>query len=257
MPIHDWSRVDDGIFHDFHQSWVASLRNALNLGVLPGSYYALIEQRVGRRELDVLTLQANTELALSEQADEHSSPHQNQDLSGVATVVKVIPQVEDIMKGDEAHYAAKQSSVVVRQVRNDRIVALIEIVSRGNKTSEFALERFVEKVTQALASGINVVIVDLHRPHTWDPEGIHNVIWRTLVEKEYKLPPGKLLMLASYTAYPDLTAYVQSCRVGDNLRDMPLFLDEEHYVPLPLEASYLAAYQGMPQRWRAVLEAEN
>ena len=28
MPIHDWSRVDAGIFHDFHQAWTIEIRNA-------------------------------------------------------------------------------------------------------------------------------------------------------------------------------------------------------------------------------------
>jgi hypothetical protein len=35
MPIHDWTRVDAGLFHDFHQSWTVALCNALNSGVLP------------------------------------------------------------------------------------------------------------------------------------------------------------------------------------------------------------------------------
>jgi hypothetical protein len=34
MPIHDWTRVNAGLFHDFHQSWTVTLRNALNAGVL-------------------------------------------------------------------------------------------------------------------------------------------------------------------------------------------------------------------------------
>jgi hypothetical protein len=33
MPIHDWSRVDAGLFHDFHQSWIVALRNGLNSGL--------------------------------------------------------------------------------------------------------------------------------------------------------------------------------------------------------------------------------
>lgn len=36
--------------------------------------------------------------------------------------------------------------------------------------------------------------------------------------------------------------------------DMPLFLDPGHYVSAPLEATYVAAYRGVPRRWRVVLE---
>ena len=31
MPIHDWSRVDANLFHDFHQTWTINIRNALSL----------------------------------------------------------------------------------------------------------------------------------------------------------------------------------------------------------------------------------
>ncbi len=57
MPIHDWSRVFDGAFHDFHHSWIAELRTALNSGILPPDYYAMAEQVTRPIVPDVLTLQ--------------------------------------------------------------------------------------------------------------------------------------------------------------------------------------------------------
>ena len=41
MPIHDWTRVDAGLFHAFHHDWVSVLSRALNAGVLPPDYFAL------------------------------------------------------------------------------------------------------------------------------------------------------------------------------------------------------------------------
>jgi hypothetical protein len=35
MPIHDWTRVDAGLFHAFHQRWISALSDALNCGGLP------------------------------------------------------------------------------------------------------------------------------------------------------------------------------------------------------------------------------
>jgi hypothetical protein len=32
MPVHDWSRVGPGIFHDFHCAWIVEIRNVLNEG---------------------------------------------------------------------------------------------------------------------------------------------------------------------------------------------------------------------------------
>lgn len=48
MPVHDWTRVEDGIFHDFHCAWTIELRNAMNEGLLPDGFYALAEQHAGR-----------------------------------------------------------------------------------------------------------------------------------------------------------------------------------------------------------------
>jgi hypothetical protein len=51
MPIHDWTRVSDGTFHDFHIAWIAEIRNVLNGGLLPpGYYYAQAEQIVNRHQ---------------------------------------------------------------------------------------------------------------------------------------------------------------------------------------------------------------
>ena len=60
MPIHDWTRVDDGIFHAFHVSWTVELAKALNQGILPAGYYALPEQIAGDTHPDVLALHAGS-----------------------------------------------------------------------------------------------------------------------------------------------------------------------------------------------------
>ena len=57
MPIHDWTRVTAGTWHDFHLAWITEIRNALNDGLLPPDYYAQAEQIAGLLGPDVLTLQ--------------------------------------------------------------------------------------------------------------------------------------------------------------------------------------------------------
>lgn len=52
MPIHDWARIDANLFHDFHQTWTIALRNALNGGLLPKGYFALVEPHTARVEAD-------------------------------------------------------------------------------------------------------------------------------------------------------------------------------------------------------------
>jgi hypothetical protein len=60
MPVHEWTRVTAGTFHDFHNAWITELRNVLNGGLLPEGYYALGEQRSGDVSPDVVTLHAET-----------------------------------------------------------------------------------------------------------------------------------------------------------------------------------------------------
>ena len=67
------------------------------------------------------------------------------------------------------------------------------------------------------------------------------------------------MTLASYAAefLPNLPKiYVEHLAVGLPLADMPLFLNPDRYINLPLEATYEAAYRGMPSFWRNVLEGK-
>lgn len=59
MPVHDWTRVDAGIFHAFHLAWISEIQKVLNGVLLPEGYYVLAEQHAGRTIPDVLTLHAS------------------------------------------------------------------------------------------------------------------------------------------------------------------------------------------------------
>src|SRR5947209_5675953 len=56
---------------------------------------------------------------------------------------------------------ARQKSVVVRHVTEERPVAVLEVVSPGNKDSRIAFDTFVAKVQNLIAAGVNVSLVDL------------------------------------------------------------------------------------------------
>ena len=58
MPMHNWTRVEAGIFHAFHHRWITSISDMLNTGMLPQEYYALPEQQAAGFGPDVLTLQS-------------------------------------------------------------------------------------------------------------------------------------------------------------------------------------------------------
>jgi Protein of unknown function (DUF4058) len=249
MPIHDWTRVTAGTWHAFHLSWISEIQLALNGGLLPPDYYAQAEQIAGPLGPDVLTLQ--TPESPTNGADGSSASPGGGGVA-VATAPPRMRVTDETVMND---YVLKRRTIVVRHASGDRVVALLEIVSPGNKGARHALRSFVEKAVEALYRGYHLLIVDLFPPGPRDPNGIHGAIWSEVSDNPFVLPPGEPLTLAAYSAGPVKRAYVEPTAVGRELIDMPLFLEPELYVNVPLEATYRAAYRGVPRRWREVLEA--
>src|SRR5262249_42275116 len=245
--IHDWTRVSDGTFHDFHIAWIAEIRNALNGGLLPPSYYAQAEQIVGPLGPDVLTLQTNGYPAIETTSSGPAG------VGGLAlATVPPRPRLTAAAAMDD--YVLKRRTVVIRHSSGDRIIALLEIVSPGNKSSRHALRSFVEQAVEALYRGYHLLIVDLFPPTPRDPQGIHGAIWREISNDPFELPADEPLTLAAYSAGPVKRAWVEPTAVGRTLLEMPLFFEPEIYVNVPLEATYQAAYRGVARRWKQVLE---
>jgi hypothetical protein len=250
MPIHDWTRVSAGTWHDFHLAWIAEIRNVLNDGLLPPDYYAQAEQIAGPLGPDVLTLrepEAPTNGGPTPRAAE-SEPR------GIA-IAAVPPPMRMRAEAEMNDYVLKRRTIVIRHSSGDHIVALLEIVSPGNKSARHAIESFSEKAVEALYRGYHLLVVDLFPPGPRDPQGIHAVIWAEISDDPFELPSGEPLTLVAYSAGPRKEAYIEPTAVGRELIDMPLFLTPETYVNVPLEATYRAAYRGVPRKWRDVLEA--
>src|SRR5687767_5101670 len=94
MSVHDWTRVSAGTFHDFHVGWIGELRKALNLN------RGILPEGF---------------YALAEQL---AAP----------------PMVHTTAMADEIEiYSLKRRTLTIRYSGDDRIVALVEILSPGNK----------------------------------------------------------------------------------------------------------------------------
>src|SRR5205823_5294908 len=106
------------------------------------------------------------------------------------------------------------------------------------KSSRDAIRTFQRKITGAIRQGIHVVVLDLHAPGPRDPQGIHGVIWSEFEDEPYEAPPDKPLTLVTYVGGETRFAYVYPVAVGDALPEMPLFLDPEEYIDVPLEGAY-------------------
>jgi hypothetical protein len=129
-------------------------------------------------------------------------------------------------------------------------VALIEIVSPDNKASEYAFQTIVTKIAGALYRGIHVLVIDLLPPTRRDPNGIHAAVWAAIGAGEFVPPEDRRLTLASYEAGAVKTAYVEPIAVGSVLPAMPLFLEPDLYVSVPLESTYAEAWEGLPGVFR-------
>jgi hypothetical protein len=134
------------------------------------------------------------------------------------------------------------------------VVAVIEIVSPGNKDSRHALSTFARKAIGLLHAGVHLLIVDLFPPGCRDPQGIHKVIWNRIHDEPFALPPDKPLTLAAYVGGMEMVAYVEPVAVGDPLPEMPIFLRTDRYVLCPLEATYQTAWEQYPVPLREPLE---
>jgi hypothetical protein len=86
---------------------------------------------------------------------------------------------------------------------------------------------------------------------------MHASIWEEISGEECEIPPPKPLTVTAYESGLTVRAYVEFVSVGDELPDMPLFLEPGAQVPVPLEATYRAAFAEVPRRWRRVLEAQS
>jgi hypothetical protein len=243
MPIHDWTLVEAGLFHDFHQTWIIEIRNALNTRILPDGYFALAEQSVKGPIPDVLTLKFESDGEIADDAE-----------GGVA-VATAPPRTKFVHHAEPDLYAHKANRITVRHKhRRGQIIAVVEVVSPGNKNSTNALRSFVEKSVELLHQGIHLLIIDLFPPSKRDPAGIHKAIWDEINEEPFSLPAKKPLTLAAYSAGYPTTAYIEPVAVGDSLPDMALFLTPDHYVPTPLEETYRAAWAVFPKALKPELE---
>src|SRR5207248_2422560 len=145
-------------------------------------YYAMSEQITGSLGPDVLTLNLPVQGSLSAEP----AP------DGIA-LATAPPKVRFRARTEVDIYARKAKAVVIHHRSGHRVIAMVELVSPGNKSSQTELSAFVQKADQALLAGVHLLIVDLFPPTRRDPHGIHRAIWGDDREGDFALPDDKPL----------------------------------------------------------------
>lgn len=246
MPVHDWTRVISGIFHDFHNRWIGAIRDRLNDGLLPSEYYALAEQVAGGPQPDVIAL------------ENHSSDEQTEWTGsgdgGALALLDHPPKVKYTEELEREIYARSADRVAVYHASGDRVVAFVEVVSPGNKHTLYEVNKLLDKLNDALERGIHLLIIDVHPPGKCAPRGIHAAFWETRSSETHGVTTEQPLGLSAYRSDVAPTAYFQPVAVGASLPDMPIFLTPDYYVNVPLEATYTESWRGVPERWKRVIE---
>jgi hypothetical protein len=150
-----------------------------------------------------------------------------------------------VMIAEEDRYVLKSNRIVVRHELGD-VLAVIELVSPGNKNSSHSIHSIVEKLAQLLREGINLLVIDPFPPSVRDPRGIHSLIWNEITDQPFELPTDRPLTIVSYQASPSKTAWMEPIGVGSPLPIMPLFLRNAFFINVPLETSYQQTWDVLP-----------
>lgn len=151
MPLHDWTRVPSGLFHHFHQDWTIEIARTLNRGRLPKGVAALVEQGAGPKEPDVLAIESRRQQTRSGSE------------TGGAVAMLTPPVTRIVRRSSKEIYSGRANRIVLKH-HLGRIIAVIEILSPGNKDSRAALRDFIDKTIDLLRTGIHVLVVDLFPP---------------------------------------------------------------------------------------------
>src|SRR5262249_43617398 len=119
------------------------------------------------------------------------------------------PRVKPIAQTEMEFYRSKQRTISVRHVSDDEIVALVEIVSPGNKSHRGRFRELVEKAAAFLDQGVHLSIIDLFPPGRRGQTNVHAAIWEEISGEEDERQRGKRnRLLASYECASLVQAYV-------------------------------------------------
>lgn len=228
-PLHSWTTL--------HSRWAGILMDALS-ALLPASRY-LVEVNVSvgpHIEADI----AEFELPPSVIAEEVNGSE-----GGVALAVQpwappLAAQTVDLIFPDDIE-------VQVFDLRDGkRLVAVIELVSPGNKDRNEARQAFAAKCVAYLQRGIGLIVVDIVTSRRGN---LHHQVLDLLGQAEVSVLPAETDLYAS--AYRpahradknQLDLWPVALAVGQPLPLLPLALRSAFFVPVDLEATYMEARQ--------------
>jgi hypothetical protein len=215
----------------FHSGWTNEIMRQLNK-TLPPMYVARPHVKLGVEvEADVATL-------------EQSAQEPSEEGGGVATAVWAPPRPTLSVAVDFDHLDVFE--VQVHREGGLELVAAIELVSPRNKDRPTARSNFAAKCAAYLQVGVSVVVVDVV---TERRENLYAALLEQLGLDRGDHQAGELYAVACRSVPPDqpsrLETWEARLTLGSALPTLPLWLEADLAVPLPLERSYEATFVEM------------
>lgn len=224
MPLHDWSKLPewDGV----HKLWIVGLYHDIKAKLPPG-------YRAGMATVPSLTV---------------GGPPTNPDVSIQRSPLPEGVSTESQSASDglafepEVSLLSLDSSTILQVFRGSNLVAVLEIISPGNKDREGIRKTTVDRYVGYLALGVHFAFVDVHaQPYKFS---IADAIARDLEFPQSALPAPHA---ASYRVMsgPDrgrsLAIHRAPLAIGNPLPTIPLSISQVQHVAVDLERTYSEA----------------
>ncbi len=240
MPLRDHFRppVSHQVcWEEIHAMWPANVVQQLKTLLPPGFVSAPNVHLGSRFEIDVATYQRDNSPSTASESGE----------GGVATAVWTVAEPNLAVETEIPDYDEYEVRIYDAE-RGRTLVAVIELVSPGNKDRPESRNAFVGKCAALLRKGIAVSIVDLVTPMQFN---LYAELMTFLGQTDPTMgaEPSAIYAASCRWLIQNQRATLQTwshiMTVGQPLPTLPLWLTPTRVVPLVLEQSYEKACDDM------------
>jgi hypothetical protein len=241
MPLldHFHAPLDRRPWESFHAVWAVTLMEWLNR-LLPRRFIAEVHTHLGSR--------VEADVAEFERAPEpEDEPPNGPGLGAGGTAVAVQPYAPPVTSMVLPAVFPDDLEVQVRDERDDgRLVAVIELISPGNKDRDEARRAFAAKCAAYLQRGIGLIVADIV---TSRQANLHDALIDLLnLGSQFHVPRETGVYAVAYRPARrnntnQIDVWPVALTVGGALPILPLGLRSMRAVPVDLEATYTQARQ--------------
>ena len=225
MPLHDWSKIPE--WEGVHLFWITELFRDISAKLPPG-------YRAGVATIPSLTVGAPATHPDVSVRREPGTPHE----PGVEPV-----QDEHSEWDTEVTLLSVEPTKMIRVYRDKALIAVVELISPGNKDRDANRDSTIDRFVGYLALGVHVLFVDVHA----QPLGtsLADMIATVL---EYSQPPcpaphaiAYRVGLAADGIHTSLLVRRAPLTISRPLPAVPLPLSQSQQVLVDLETTYTKA----------------